>query len=158
MTMRLPTAYGCDRPDFAFDFFPLRLDSANWDQIERQLQKANATTVKQRDDEDKRLYCAHCGRPITDQNQRIPVQGGHEHTFTNPHGLVFRIGCFAAAPGCAQTGMLTEEWTWFRGYLWQVALCRGCGNHLGWRYRDYGGEGFYGLILPRLKSHKGSAA
>jgi hypothetical protein len=72
----------------------------------------------------------------------------------NPHELMFHIGCFAAAPGCAQVDIATAEWTWFSGYRWQVALCRHCGIHLGWRYRGAGSDAFFGLILDRLVLHK----
>ena len=67
----------------------------------------------------------------------------------NPEGTVFVIGCFAQAPGCVAIGAPMLEWTWFPGCRWQVALCRACGEHLGWRYT--GADTFHGLILERLR-------
>ncbi len=86
--------------------------------------------------------------------------GCHEHTFTNPGGWVYRIGCFRRAPGCAQAGEFTEAYSWFPGQAWRYALCAGCRTHLGWVYRQAGGEAseaeFYGLILDRLVGASGA--
>jgi len=79
----------------------------------------------------------------------MEVQGGYDHMFANPDGLVFRIGCFGYAEGCIDSGEHTREWSWFVGYSWKYALCASCGTHLGWLYRR-DEECFYGLILKRL--------
>jgi len=87
---------------------------------------------------------------VAEQDARFSVNGSHRHRGTNPHGLSFEIGCFRTAPGCRQIGEETPEWSWFAGYRWRVALCRGCAAHLGWCYR--GAEpAFYGLILDQLR-------
>ncbi len=95
------------------------------------------------------IFCRNCRYPITRPAERIEVNAFHSHTFANPNGFVFEIGCFKQADGCAATGMQTDEFTWFKGYSWQVVICRKCHNHLGWRFQsseDY----FYGLILTQL--------
>lgn len=100
---------------------------------------------------ERRLLCAACGHPITRAESRIELHGGHRHTCTNPHGLVFTIGCFREAPGCTEQGEAIAEWSWFPPYRWRVALCGGCGVHNGWGYHAAGeGGGFFGLILERL--------
>ena len=96
------------------------------------------------------LYCFVCGAAITRERERVSVEGAHEHTFTNPAGFVFRIGCFRSAPGCVETGEFTAEASWFRGRAWRYAACAGCRAHLGWVYRDRGDAAFFGLILNRL--------
>lgn len=96
------------------------------------------------------LRCTACGHPVTDAAQRTDRGGAHAHRFVNPLGLEFRIGCFAAAPGCTLIGEATIEHTWFAGHAWRIALCRRCGLHLGWGYSAAGGGGFFGLILDRL--------
>ena len=96
----------------------------------------------------RRLYCARCRHPISDERERVTVNGGHTHTCTNPYGITYRIGCFRSAPGCAADGTPTLEHTWFSGYAWQVAYCRGCDTHLGWLFT--GADAFYGLIVDRL--------
>lgn len=100
--------------------------------------------------EEPRVLCRACRQTITRSAERIPVDGAHRHTFANPHGLVFEIGCFASAPGCATAGPASAEFTWFAGHSWRLALCRGCRTHLGWRFATPGGHAFYGLILERL--------
>ena len=62
---------------------------------------------------------------------------------------MYRIGCFRRAPGCAQAGEPTFEYTWFPGHSWRLALCAGCRAHLGWAFQG-GQDAFFGLILDRL--------
>lgn len=106
--------------------------------------------AKASEEPERELYCFICGTAITQQRERFAVQGSHEHTFTNPGGYVYHIGCFRAAPGCEQAGDFAEAYTWFQGFAWRYALCASCRVHLGWAYRDGEGEEFYGLILNRL--------
>jgi hypothetical protein len=103
---------------------------------------------------EKRLFCARCRHLVTHRDACIRVNGAHEHTCANPAGLVFHIGCFGEAGGCAALGVATLEYTWFAGYAWQVAVCARCGLQLGWRYRGPA-DGFFGLILDRLTSAAG---
>ena len=130
----------------------VRFDSLNWQRS--RLNQPQDQESRREQDKGGRLYCAACSRLITSQDQRMPVSGAHAHTFRNPHGLVFKIGCFATAPGCGQVGEATEEWTWFPGYSWQLAVCMSCGSHLGWRYLSRAGDAFYGLILRQLAEHR----
>lgn len=111
-----------------------------------------ANKERQSDKDDARLLCATCGYVITSRDQRMTVDGSYHHTFSNPAGLVFDIGCFRDAPGCRQTGSATEDWTWFDGFSWRIAVCRECRSHLGWSYQSNNGEGFFGLIVDRLVS------
>jgi len=96
------------------------------------------------------VLCAACGHTVTDDRQRMHRRGRFAHTFKNPAGIVFRIGCYAAAPGCLVRGLPTEEHTWFTGFLWNFALCGGCRCHLGWFFQSGERDAFYGLILDRL--------
>ncbi|HEV8248060.1 MAG TPA: cereblon family protein [Polyangiaceae bacterium] len=96
-----------------------------------------------------RIFCAACGYFITSPDQRIAVDGSHEHEFMNPAGLRFRIRCFASAPGTAGAGEVSQVWTWFPGYAWQAVLCRGCLRHLGWSYVRTESS-FFGLIAERI--------
>ena len=107
------------------------------------------------EEEEEKLYCAHCGRLVTMGHWRIALEGGHEHTFFNPAGLIFEVLCFKEAPGAFAIGRATGEFTWFPGYKWQIALCSGCRIHLGWRF--VGSDRppfFFGLIGPRLTTQK----
>jgi len=98
---------------------------------------------------EKVLVSAACGEPVTRENSRISVNGSHSHTFFNPHGIVYEIGCFETAPGCRDTSPSSSEFSWFPGYRWRVCGCRRCQAHLGWHFIADGG-GFHGLILARL--------
>ena len=95
------------------------------------------------------LFCKACGQVITTRGQRLAIAGSHMHTFFNPAGIVFEIGCFKSATGCIVAGTATDEFTWFAGYLWRFASCRQCTAHLGWYY-EMGDHAFFGLILPSL--------
>ncbi|MEO7091809.1 MAG: cereblon family protein, partial [Polyangiales bacterium] len=81
---------------------------------------------------------------------RIEMSGAHEHTFMNPAGIVHHVGCYGAAPGCAQVGATHEAFSWFPGWTWQIAVCGQCREHLGWIFRC-GADQFHGLIIAALK-------
>ena len=98
------------------------------------------------------ILCRLCDHPVTRGVDRIEKEGSHQHTFANPHGIVYEIGCFRSAPGCGYSGPATSEFTWFKGYNWRIAMCRACLTHLGWVFNAAGSDQFYGLILDRLKS------
>ena len=101
-------------------------------------------------EDEKYIICRQCRQAITRPDDRIAMQGAHRHTFANPHGIVFDIGCFKNVMGCGYAGAASDEFTWFSGYRWQIAVCRGCVTHLGWRFASSGGDSFFGLILQRL--------
>ncbi|HSD25788.1 MAG TPA: cereblon family protein [Vicinamibacteria bacterium] len=95
------------------------------------------------------LVCALCRNLVTSRASAVSMNGSHAHTFANPHGFEFRIGCFADAPGCTDAGEESACWTWFPGFTWRVSLCRQCGEHLGWLFGSPDAR-FFGLILDRL--------
>lgn len=108
-------------------------------------------TGEQISEEDKFIRCAQCLYAIAKPENRIVVGGSHQHTFANPHGILFEIACFSLADGCGYLGTGTEEFTWFKGYAWRIAVCRKCLFHLGWRYNLLSGsDSFYGLIVDHL--------
>ena len=101
------------------------------------------------EDRGRVLACARCARHVTTTADRIEVSGQHRHSFANPHGFRYHIGCFAQAAGCRTAGPPSTYWTWFPPYSWQVEHCGQCGEHLGWLFRA-GDDRFHGLILDRL--------
>ena len=100
---------------------------------------------------EKEILCRQCRQGITDPGQIISVQGGHRHTFANPLGVVFEIGCFQAVRNCAAVGPSSGEFTWFSGFRWRVLICGVCLTHLGWMFTSTGPNRFFGLILDRLE-------
>ena len=121
---------------------------------ERKRETRVRRSASEQADEDKRIFCAHCRNPVTHRDEKIAVGGRYAHTCRNPHGCVFSIGCFRAAPGCIAESASTAEHTWFPGYQWSVAHCAHCDRHLGWRF-SAPADGFYGLILDRLIESSG---
>lgn len=111
-----------------------------------------AGTVAAMEQAPSALRCAACRAVITDESRRITVNGSHEHVFANPYGMVFRLGCFAAAPGVVGLGAPSAAFSWFAGTVWRIVVCAACGAHLGWRYDRGGGGFFFGLLLDRLVS------
>ncbi|PKN34845.1 MAG: hypothetical protein CVU61_05630 [Deltaproteobacteria bacterium HGW-Deltaproteobacteria-19] len=95
------------------------------------------------------LRCKACGNEITEADFGIHRHGRFEHTFDNPAGYTFRLGCFSKAWNCILHGVPTHAFTWFPGFRWRFCSCGRCGLHLGWHY-DSGAESFFGLILDNL--------
>ena len=99
-------------------------------------------------DKSKKLRCFSCQYVITDESQRISIEGSYSHNRTNPSGINFNFECFQNAIGCSCFGTATSEYSWFSGHKWQLALCSNCSEHLGWRFK--GANMFFGLIAGRL--------
>jgi len=128
--------------DLAIPWYWFDATSTNLDEVTKESDQSVAT------DKGRRLRCLLCQHIITDESQRISIEGSHTHNKTNPGGTKFKFGCFQKAPGCSALGSATDEYTWFSGYQWQLAVCAGCGEHLGWLFRGEGG--FYGLLTNLL--------
>jgi hypothetical protein len=96
------------------------------------------------------ILCRQCHHAITRPAERIVMQGSHRHTFANPHGIVFEIGCFRSVTGCGYAGAASDDFSWFAGYSWRVCVCALCLTHLGWMFSRMGSDTFHGLILDRL--------
>jgi hypothetical protein len=100
---------------------------------------------------ERAIVCATCGHAITREQERIRVLDAHEHRFMNPAGHLFHIGCFAHADGCFPIGAPSDDYPWFPGCDWRIALCGGCSDHLGWLFRSPD-RSFFGLRLDRLRA------
>jgi hypothetical protein len=104
----------------------------------------------------QRLLCRACGQPITDDASRTSVAGSHLHRRTNPVGITFDFWCFEQAPGAIQVGQPTHEHSWFSGHAWAFALCRACGEQLGWAFEGEQPPRFFALICDRLEPEEES--
>jgi len=100
-------------------------------------------------DEERSILCKECGHKLTSQNHAVDIEGKHRHTFFNPAGVLFEIGCFQDAPGVEIWGVPTTEFAWFSGFAWRFTNCAGCQTHIGWQFLS-GEISFYGLVLNRL--------
>ena len=77
-----------DKEYFLKGEVPVKIYSSIEDQIKEE-------TV----DKNWQILCAECSQAITDDSERIEVNGAYEHTFVNPGGIIFQIGCFANISG-----------------------------------------------------------
>jgi hypothetical protein len=102
-------------------------------------------------EEDRWIVCRQCRLRLTRPSERISVNGSHSHTFANPSGVVFEIGCFRMVSGLHFIGPPSYEFPWFAGYSWQIVICNTCQSHLGWWFQGPETSQFFGLILDRLK-------
>ena len=109
-----------------------------------------AESEKRELEEEKFIRCRQCHQPVTRPSERISVEGSHAHTFANPSGILYEIGCFRSVIGCGYVGPSTDEFSWFKGFSWKVSYCTGCLTHLGWLFISSAGFSFNGLILDRL--------
>ena len=96
------------------------------------------------------IVCRQCLHTITFATEHRIINGAHIHTFANPEGIIFEIGCYHDAIGCGYIGSASSEFTWFDGYVWRIAVCGSCLVHLGWRFSGADGHFFHGLITSRL--------
>jgi len=97
----------------------------------------------------KDLICTNCDHIVTTVSQRIEIWGSHDFTFGNL-GYPVRLGCFLEAPGCIGVERISNGYSWFKGYSWQIQLCQKCYFQLGWKYMSPENS-FFGLIFGALK-------
>ena len=101
-------------------------------------------------EEERWIVCRQCQQRLTRPSERIQINGAHSHTFANPTGVVFEIGCYNMVSGLQYIGPPSYEFPWFAGYTWQIVICGACQMHLGWYFKGSGSGQFFGLILERL--------
>jgi len=134
----------CRPPDIREAFQPL--DDKQIRSIQKKLERQRQEAVH----EERGILCRACGHVITAPRFRTTVNGRHVHTFVNPGGIEFTIGCFSDAPGCHNIGIPTLRHTWFPEYGWRIALCGDCQIHLGWQFLGENRVPFHGLILDHV--------
>jgi hypothetical protein len=132
-----------------------RFTEAELEILQKDLERQQHQQSQRQRQEGRRILCKVCQNVITSSESRIEVLGQHRYIFRNPSGFVFDIGCFSEAPGCTRKGTLSLEYTWFKGYSWNFALCSSCYMHLGWFYQSASEGRFYGLILENLEEEGG---
>jgi hypothetical protein len=106
-------------------------------------------------DDAVRWLCAACRTKITDGSAVFgPTGAAPVQVFTNPEGRVCQVLTVLHAQSLSLIGPATDEYTWFPGFAWRVALCAHCFSHLGWRYQAIVAGAsppvFFGLLLDAL--------
>jgi cereblon len=59
---------------------------------------------------------------------------GANELFVNPHGFLHEVLTVRWAKNLIVAGPPTTEFTWYRGYAWEIAWCARCRNHAGWSF------------------------
>ena len=96
------------------------------------------------------VFCLACSHVLAHPQDRLKVAGSHEHIFSNPHGFMHHFACYQEALGCAIEGPSVAADSWFPGYLWRLAMCAGCGQHIGWLFER--NDHFYGILLDKVQT------
>lgn len=132
------------------EFFPLLLDLR-----ENGAKTGAVSSILTKNDEkgekkaERIMRCRQCDAAIAKVKDRISRAEKHLHTFFNPAGIVYEIGCFRKAQGCSVDGQRSNEFSWFSGYSWQISFCSSCSKHLGWFFSS-ADDTFFGLVVDRL--------
>lgn len=96
------------------------------------------------------LLCSSCGHYISELRFN---EGTSRHL--NREGCVCHIGHFSRAQGAVPTGREFPENAWFPGWMWRMATCPACGQHVGWLFEKKTSEKtsapFCGLMWNRLQ-------
>ena len=95
------------------------------------------------------LVCAGCDHPVTAVSEKINIRGRHDHGFRYFNETV-QLGCFRKAQGCIGVQRISNGYSWFQGYAWQIQVCGNCHTQLGWKYMSED-DNFYGLIFKMLR-------
>jgi hypothetical protein len=104
----------------------------------------------------KVYQCRSCGGLITHSDRLIRIAGTNRHHHVNPAGSECDFHTFLACPGAVALGDATENYSWFSGYDWRMAVCSQCGQHLGWYYEaisrfERPGE-FWGILVSNINT------
>ncbi len=116
----------------------------------RQIISSIKSDEEEQNEENDAILCGTCHFKVTTKSARIQINGQHNHSFFNPAGILFDMGCFKSAEGCLVHGDPTTDFTWFPGYSWNFALCANCFAHLGWYFQGTQGHSFFALIRTKL--------
>ena len=89
------------------------------------------------------IVCRRCTLDLAFASDRFP---GGRTLHVNPAGYLHEIITVHEARHLVVTGQPTAEATWFVGYTWDIAVCAGCGAHVGWLFEGARSPPrFYGL-------------
>jgi len=104
----------------------------------------------------KAYLCLNCNLAITYSDRLLAVSGSKRHSYVNPAELTCEFLTFSSCPGGMTLGLPTEQYSWFSGYSWCLAVCGNCHNHLGWHYRrlseSEGPTEFWGILINQIRS------
>ncbi|XP_063231995.1 protein cereblon isoform X2 [Bacillus rossius redtenbacheri] len=82
------------------------------------------------------LCCRDCQSKVAEQKDVFSMSvEGPQGTYVNPGGYIHETVTVHRAKGLRTVEeQPSTEYTWFPGYAWTIAECRGCRRHMGWRF------------------------
>ena len=139
---------------FTLDWFVCFFDPAKPEPDSDTFKKKNQDANVKFEDEEQQAnepggICANCHTLLTHAEYAITIEGRHQHVFTNPNGISFKIGTYQQVECNAETTAV-DEFSWFSGYAWRIISCPECSLHIGWSYQKQDSPDFYGLITDKL--------
>ncbi|KAL6433699.1 hypothetical protein ACFW04_005755 [Cataglyphis niger] len=110
--------------------------------------------------EDKIYVCVNCESFIGRQSHMFPMnKEGPQGTYVNPGGIIHETITFYHVQGIMLSDAApSTEYSWFPGYAWTIAICKGCHHHVGWKFtavhNNLRPKTFWGLTRRSLKNKK----
>ncbi|XP_001603993.2 protein cereblon isoform X1 [Nasonia vitripennis] len=108
---------------------------------------------------DRILVCSNCEKHIGNQSDLFPMsKEGPQSTFCNSGGFIHdTVTLYQAKNLTLNAEPPSAEYSWFPGYAWTIATCKGCGIHMGWQFtadkdKTLRPSAFWGLTRRGLKS------
>ncbi|XP_012267633.2 protein cereblon [Athalia rosae] len=107
---------------------------------------------------DRLLTCSSCDDFIGKQSDVFPMnKEGPQSAYCNPAGIIHETVTLYKAQGLILNDEVPQtEYSWFPGYAWTIALCKGCHGHMGWKFTavhsDLRPQAFWGLTRKSLRS------
>ncbi|XP_011062316.1 PREDICTED: protein cereblon isoform X1 [Acromyrmex echinatior] len=108
--------------------------------------------------EDKIYVCVNCESFIGRQSHMFPMnKEGPQGTYVNPGGVIHETITFYHVQGVVLNNSdPSTEYSWFPGYAWTIAICKGCRHHVGWKFTavqsNLRPKEFWGLTRRSLKN------
>lgn len=119
------------------------------------------------------LLCRVCGAYVASCADIFSgMERGAMGTFVNPYGIVHQVITVKETTGLELQHPAETAGSWFPGYAWNIASCRRCSYHMGWRYTlvddrsavfAEAGDGtslecFWGLLPASVRQGQAAAA
>ncbi|XP_043242048.1 protein cereblon-like [Amphibalanus amphitrite] len=81
------------------------------------------------------MHCAECDQPVASSDEMFAMSAdGPQSIFVNPNGHLHETLTLRRATGLRCITRPSAEFCWFPGYLWEIAQCVRCSQHMGWRF------------------------
>jgi cereblon len=132
------------------------------DSVAKRLSRLIEVETKRSREDANYILCSRCGAPLAAMRPIVMDLAGMMAAYANPAGFTHETltleGVLRETEDGGEAiflqGEPSTESSWFPGYSWTIAGCRGCGRHLGWRFDTVAGlepRRFWGLTRASLR-------